>query len=371
MLAGFAPLALWAGAILALPPLGAWLAGQPLGQHLQVPLSARPFDPLPFSVPVFWASAALAAGLILCVLWLASPRRASRPAPSPATPAPSVTRLPAWGWAGWLGIGLAAALPELGLVLPLLGLILLVNGHSQRRTGSSLLTRRPGFVAVMLPAGMLLGWLYHWLNLHLQLWHYPDAGAPLPFVLLRSLEYALLLPAVLSLRQWLARSPSLLGITNRGRPIGEGAAATGLGWALLGLAGIGLAGATVWPDWIYPLTWTAPLLLAIGLGIIAGRPSAFAGVRDGDWSRVLLPAGAALLLGVTLQLWGSLFGTPWTLTLPLLDGARVLGLPAIAYLGFLPLGLLAIWLADQLARPWRRRPLQRFPKFPVKVVIKS
>lgn len=370
MLAGYLPLAAWAGLILALPPFGAWMAGQPLDQLLRLPLRAQAFDPLPFSPPVFWASASIAAALLLTVYWLARPRRPLPPSPTPDTSAKLGAGLPAWGWSGALGIAVAAFLPTVGLALLLVGLTLLANGLTRQRTGSCLLTRRPGFLAAMLPAGALLGWLYHWLNLFLQLWHYPDAASALPFALTRTLEYALLLPAVLSLRQWLASFPRLLGATQRGMTIDGTIDVVAPGWVLVALAALGLVGAGVWPDWIYPLTWTAPLLLALGLAMIRGRPTPFAGIWEGDWSRVLLPSGAALLLGAVVQLWGALVGAHWALTLPLLDGARVLGLPALAYLGLLPLGLLAIWLADQLARPWRNRPLKRFPDFPIKVVIK-
>jgi hypothetical protein len=370
VLAAYLPLAAWLGAILALPPLGAWLAGQPLDQYLRLPLATRAFDPLPFSAPVFWVSTSLAAVLILTVLWLTRPRRPLPPSPELDSGAKVRAAFPPWGWAGAIAIAVAGLLPALGLPVLLLGLTLLANALTQQRTGSCLLTRRPGFVAALLPAGMLLGWLYHWLNLFLQLWHYPDAASALPFALTCTLEYALLLPAVLSLRQWLASFPRLLGSTQRGMTIDGTIDGAVVGWALVAFAALGLVGAAVWPDWIYPLTWTAPLLLALGMAMIGGRLTPFAGIREGDWSRVLLPAGAALMLGGIVQIWGALMGAGWTLTLPLLDGARVLGLPALAYLGFLPLALLAIWLADQIARPWRNRPLKRFPDFPIKVVIK-
>jgi hypothetical protein len=39
--------------------------------------------------------------------------------------------------------------------------------------------------------------------------------------------------------------------------------------------------------------------------------------------------------------------------------------------GYLPLGLQGIWLADQLALPWRKHPLGRFRKLPIRVVVKA
>jgi hypothetical protein len=83
-----------------------------------------------------------------------------------------------------------------------------------------------------------------------------------------------------------------------------------------------------------------------------------------------LPAVSALGIGVIAQSWNSLAGPFWVFSLPLIDAGRVTGLAAPAYAGLLPLGLLGIWVADQLASPWRQRPLGRFPKFPIKLVIR-
>jgi hypothetical protein len=132
-----------------------------------------------------------------------------------------------------------------------------------------------------------------------------------------------------------------------------------------------LAGAGLWPDWIYPITLSAPLLLAIALQQIRRRPTPFAGIVSGDWSRVLLPALAALLLGLLTQGLNALLGPAWVIRLPLLGGPALFGLPLPAWVWIGLLGPFGVWLADQLTRPWQQRPQQPAPRsrFPVRIEI--
>mgnify|MGYP003561687344 CR=1 FL=1 len=104
----------------------------------------------------------------------------------------------------------------IGLILA--ALTLFADADTQRRTGNSLIQQQPGYFSSLFAASFVIGWCCYWLNLYLQLWTYPAATETVPFVLGKSLYYALLLPAVLSLRQWLASWPLLLDLTSRARP---------------------------------------------------------------------------------------------------------------------------------------------------------
>lgn len=374
--------------MLVLPTAGALLARIPLGELLTLPLAVRAWDPLPFDPPSFGLACVVAAVVVLLPLWLARPAagRSSGPtdlglAQRPTSGPLSAARLLVWG--GLLfGAAVALALAGLpGASQPalVLGVTLALAGQTERRTGTSLLTKRSGYVLALFPVSALLGWLFHWLNLFLQLWIYPDADAEsaIPFVLVRTLDYATLLPALLIGRQWLASWRPLLDWSSRAqrpaqihdqRPLAPARAGLAAPW--LALSGLGLTAAAVWPDWIWPLTWLSPLLLAMGLQAATGRPGPFAGIPRGDWSRILSPALAALLLGLLIQGWNQVVGPTWVFQLPLIQGLPLFGLPVPAYPGLLPLGLLGLWVADQLARPWRRRPLGRFRPFPVRLSIK-
>ena len=353
----------WAASILLLPPVGAWLSATPLADYLGFPLTQRAWDPLPYDPALYWSAVCGLALLVICVGWLALGPRPSG-------------RFPAWGWMGWACVFLAVPLVLSGLVLesyvPLLvGLTLALNADLVRRRGQALMTARPAYFLALFAGGMLLGWLFHWLNLFLQSWTYPGlagVGAIRVF-LVHSLQYALLLPLMLSLRLWLASHSRLLARLTHGRPI-PSLPARVLDAVLLGLALLGLAGAGVWPEHIYLLTWTSPLLLGVGLQRLAGQATPFSGILRGDWSRTALTAIAALLLGTLIQAWNSAFGPVHSSTLSLLEGPSLLGLPLPAYAALPFLGLTGLWVSDQLNAPWRRRRQLRFPDFPVRISLK-
>jgi hypothetical protein len=268
-------------------------------------------------------------------------------------------------------LGLSGLVPE--SYVPLLGgLTLALNADLVRRRGQALMTARPAYFLALFAGGMLLGWLFHWLNLFLQSWSYPGlAGVgSLRLLLVHSLDYALLLPLLLSLRLWLASHSRLLARLTHGRSISSLPARL-LDAVLLGLALLGLAGAGVWPEHIYPLTWASPLLLGVGLQRLAGQATPFSGVLRGDWSRTVLTAIATLLLGTLIQAWNSAFGPIFRTSLALLEGPSLLGLPLPAYAALPLLGLTGLWVGDQLNAPWRRRRQPRSPEFPVKISLKS
>lgn len=388
MIAALAPLLVLGLAMLLLPAIGALIAGIPLGELLALPLSTRAWDPLPLAPTAVGLACAVAAASVLLPLWLARPS-AGQP-PRSSDPGRSQTldlrplvamRLVVWG-ALLLGAALALALAGLpGVSQPtlILGLTLGLAGDTKRRTGTSLLTKRPGYLLLLYPVSALIGWLFHWLNLFVQLWIYPnaDADSAIPFVLVRTLDYATLLPALMILRQWLGSWRGLLEWSSRAREWGKAndlpssiAAPDRRSGLWLGLSALGLAGAGVWPDWVWPLTWMAPLLLAIGLQGARSHPGPFAAVRRGDWSRVLSVAAAALLLGILIQGWNHLAGPVWVFQLPLIHELPLFGLPLPGYVGLLPLGLLGLWIADQLTHPWRRRPLGRPGPFPVRLSVR-
>jgi len=285
-------------------------------------------------------------------------------------------RTVAWGLLALAAAVIAAMGGSSGLSLPLLffGLALTIAADTQRRTGASLLSTRPGYFLLLFPASAVLGWLYYWLNLFLQLWTYPGAGAEpgalIPFTLTRTLGYATLLPALLALRQWLGSWPRVVDWLSRARPLG-GSEQMREGWVFLGVGALGLLSAAVWPDWIIVLSWLAPVFVIMGLQRLTGAPCIFSGTRNGDWTRVLLPGIAALALGLIAQGWNTLTGPTWVFELPRIHALVLFGLPVLAYAALVPMGLVGVWVADQLATPWRRHPLKpRGPSFPVRISIK-
>jgi len=373
MLRSLLPLLTVLGVTAFLPLMGTLLGGASLAETLQLPLTERAWDPLLPSAAITSTATLLLSAIIAAVIWFARP--VSRPGRSVETRTPGP--LPRYAWFGVFALIVAVAAVDGGAVNLATGLItaalmLFTNADTQRRTGNSLIRQRPGYLFSLFPASLAMGWSFYWLNLYLQLWTYPTASEAVPFVLGKSVDYAVLLPALLSLRQWLASFPAVLDLTNRARPL-SGQSTPREGSILLGVAAVALIGAPLWPDWIYPLTLLAPLLLAVGLQQLRGQPTLFAGLSNGDWSRILLPAAAALLLGLTTLTCNQLLGPAQVFQLPLLGPPALLGLPLPGWFWLPLLGLLGVWIGDQLTAPWKQRPQQpNFrPRFPVKIAVQD
>ena len=355
------------------PLAGALAGGASLTELLRLPLTERAWDALRPSPLVTLAAWSLMIAVIGAIVWSAHPRARSRRTIETRTP----SALPRYTWFGVFALIVAIAAVDGGAVnlaaaLITLAVTLFANADTQRRTGNSLLRQRPGYFYSLFPASLAVGWAFYWLNLWLQLWTYPAATETVPFLLGKSADYAVLLPALLSLRQWLASYPLLLAWTTQARPL-NGRASPQEGAVLLGLAAVALVGAPLWPDCIYPLTLLAPLLLAVGLQQLRDQPTLFAGLANGDWSRVLLTAVAALLVGLLTQACNQALGPAWVIELPLIGGPNLLGLPLPAWLWFPALGLFGLWVGDQLTTPWKQRPQQPQyrPRFPIKVVVED
>jgi hypothetical protein len=365
------PLLAVLGSMVMLPLAGALLGLTPIAELLRLPLSEPAWDTLRPDPTVTLAAMAISTLSLAVLGWLAWPRRPVRRAVETRAPAP----LPRYTWFGVFSLLIAVVAVDgdavnLACGMITLALALFANADTQRRTGNSLIRQRPGYFYSLFPASLAIGWAFYWLNLFLQLWSYPGATETMAFVLGQSVHYAALLPALLSLRQWLASFPRLSSWTSRARPT-QGRGSRGEGVVLIGIGAIGLVGASIWPDWIFPLALLAPLLLALGLQLLRGRPTLFAGLAEGDWSRILLPGLSALLLSALTHSFNQLFGPGWVFQLPLIGGPTLLGLPVPAWLWTLPLGLFGVWIGDQLTTPWKARPQQpRYrPRFPVKIPL--
>lgn len=362
----------------ALLPLAAAIASdRPLGDLLLFPLNERAWDPSPSSAAFTLAAYIVGIGIVAMLLWLVWPRQpsaASAQRPERAGHWPKFVWLaPLCALAAVAAIDGGAGNAAIGLVT--LALTLILNADTERRTGTSLISQRRDYFLLLFPTSLAAGWLlFYWLNLFVGLWVYPDAIEAVPFALGKSIDYATLLPALLSLRQWLASFPGPLGMTNRGLRIGgdDRPPTRQEGWLLMAFGSLALLAGTIWPDALYWLFLAAPLVLAFGIHVLRQQPTSLVGLQRGDWSRPLLTALAALALLTIGQALNLLLGDVWMYRLALLGGPMVLQIPGPVWV-MAPLlyALLGLWLADQLTDPFRQRPQHPpfRPRAPVKIPI--
>lgn len=258
----------------------------------------------------------------------------------------------------------SALIPTLIAGLAVIIATLLLDAHTHRRSGSSLLhTQRP-YIAWLSVAGAVVYTLLAYLNFYAQSW-ISSAGSLAQSLLLAALLGALLLPCVLVTRLWLAGFPGLLRSLTRLPALPE-IKHEPAALLLLLAALCGLSGGASWPAQLFWLLWLSPLLLLAALQLLWHESTVFSGLNQGDWSRILLASLSGLMTG----------GLALTVYM-LAGGALYFPLPApplsITF-GLALFGLLCLQLSDIVSESWRgkkRSEIFKRKPFPVQVVVKK
>ena len=267
----------------------------------------------------------------------------------------------------WRELDTAAGLPAdktplIVVTLMLLSWSWLTNRMLAARGGHAPLTVQRRYFAAMAMAGGALGWLLLYLNHFVATW-LSLAAFDLINVVLLTLVFASLTPAVLLTRAWLASFPGLLKRFAHLHPLpaprSDTAAFVLLAWVLLLLMSC-----TTWPSYINGLLWLAPLFLLFVLQLLWGESTLLASVPYGDWGRVICTALAGILVG-DLAL-GTFF----------LGGGELQHLPNLFFvqLGCALFGLTCLQLGDVVAEAWRgktRADVFKKKTFPIPVVVKK
>jgi len=164
-----------------------------------------------------------------------------------------------------------------------------------------------------------------------------------------TVSFSTVLPAVLGTYELLAAYPRLAAGLRSSVPVRvpwrEEAAFVGLAASAVGLAGVG-----VWPDYLYPLLWLSPLVMLVSLQALNRQGTVFAGLRHGDWRRVVLLGLAALVCGLFWEMWNVNSAAKWVYEVPFVGRFHLFEMPALGFAGYLPFGLECAAIAD-LLRP--------------------
>ena len=339
--------------LLTLPLFGAWLAGKPLGPLLAFPPQTEKTCGPPFSLPLFLALA----GLILAVLAPFANRIIRRHINCGQRRSNPRLTFPWWGRAGipltllaWLlaWSRLAWFTPwQPFTFFPLwCGYIMVVNAMTWSRTGHCLLVDQPRFMVKLFLASGFFWWFFEYLNRFVHNWYYlgiEDFSA-LEYFLYATLPFTTVLPAVLSTRQFLAACQVMDGLTGFPKTRTQNPRIWG---SILGaIAGAGLIAIGLVPNWCYPLLWITPLLLITSFKLIAGQPTVFAGIKQGDWQRIWEYGFAALICGFFWEMWNYNSLAKWVYVVPFVQGYHIFEMPLLGYAGYLPFGLECAAMVD-------------------------
>ena len=358
--------------IVVLPLCGVLAAGHSIEPYFEFPPRTRFVVHESFSWPVFLILALCIITLVVPFLCriaqarmtsdtlrvISSAARAQSEASRFTSDASRATLFPWWGWAGLVWTGLAWIVAwnrwewlgewQFHTFTPLwLGFIAVVNALTAGRTGSSLMLRRPGSFLFLFPLSAVFWWTFEYLNRFVQNWYYlgPREFTAGEYVLLATIPFSTVLPAVISTVEWLSTYPQVSVGLERAWPMPL-AASRETGWVMvLGAAG-GLLGIGLWPDYLFPLVWVAPLFLITGLQLASGGETVFDSAVRGDWRLLWVAALASLICGFFWELWNSHSLAHWEYAIPFTHRFQLFEMPLLGYAGYLPFGLECLAVAQ-------------------------
>ncbi len=270
-------------------------------------------------------------------------------------------------WNELAGISPPAADDTAAAVITLLTLlcyVLATNLIVTLRLRSNPFAQQRSFFLALGVASAGLGWLLSYLNVYTASW-ITAADNSLLLLLFQTVLFGLLAPAILSTRavfglfsgllKYLARAPALPVFPDET-----------LVFILVPVAGLGLMGGAAWPTQLSWLLWSAPLLLLSALQLFWRESTIFAGLKSGDWGRVICAALSGVIVG-NLAVY-SFQAAGGSLTINLAH-------PLFVHLGFAVFGLLCLQLGDVIAEQWRGKQrselFQQKKKFPIPIVTKK
>jgi hypothetical protein len=245
--------------------------------------------------------------------------------------------------------------------LMMAGYIIFINHLNKLVTGNQPFKGQINYMLWVGAASAVLGWLAVYMNLYTATWA-TQAGNPIMQGLLYTPLFALLAPAVLCTRAFIAALPNVLKALSSRHTFTPPAAET-LAYVLLGLSALGFIGGVAWHTQLIVLFWLAPLLLLAGMQLLWNESTIFSGLKTGDNGRIICAALAGLIAGNF-----ALFAYQNNGGLITLDSAL------LRHTGLIVFGITCMQLADVVAENWRgkkRSDLYKKKKFPIPVVVKN
>lgn len=258
---------------------------------------------------------------------------------------------------GGVAAGAAAGLLRGGLWATLsapfgaAGILLAIDGWVYRKRGEAFLISHPGRFALTAFWSVAFWGFFEVLNFRLNNWQCPsDPANPILRWTLTLITFATVVPLVLELADLLdtagfLKSVSVSPFHRSGRLL----------FPALGVVCLALP--LVWPDPFFPLVWGAPFFLLEPVAEALGAPSLLSDWKSGGARRAALLGAAGVIAGLLWQCWNVGAGARWVFTIPHLDHWKILNMPALAYLAFVPFAFSAHAVGAVASRLWDRSGL--------------
>ena len=338
--------------LLGLPIVGITLTHQSIGQYLEFPPRTLYVQHAPFSWVAFICYSLFILIVILPFIFRCFKREKKESAPLLVS-----LSFPWWGWLGilfgmatwilawnrfdWLGRFQAHTFTPLWIAY-----ILTVNAVTYRRTGQCMMLDRTRFFLLLFPISAAFWWFFEYLNRFVQNWYYVGGHfGPWEYFLYATLPFSTVLPAVMGTREWIQ---SFQWPSKRFHCFLPFRISHPRVWAWCSLltAGVGLSGIGVWPNYLFPLLWIAPLIIFVSLKALFQEHHIFSDISHGDWQLIVSSAVAALICGFFWEMWNYYSFAKWKYNIPFVHRFQIFEMPILGYAGYLPFGVECAVIAD-------------------------
>ena len=348
-------LAVFTVLVLGLPLIGVYFSSRSVQLFVSFPPLTIPVVHRSFSWPVFLIYLLPSAGVIALIAAAAR----SRPNRSGSVTSDLRRPLPWWGWVAlgaltlswilaWTRFSWFASFQRLTFIPLWFSYIIVVNALCVRQSGRCPLLHESLFFACLFPLSAVFWWFFEYLNQFVHNWFYTGVDyGPLAYSIHATISFCTVLPAVYTTQKWIA-GLDVFRSRFYGLPPVRKIPSKFLNSTILILSSAGLIGVGLRPEELFSLLWLSPLLILTALQHLAGQPTLFTALADGDWRPAVTAALAALLCGFFWEMWNYYSLARWVYNIPFVYRFRIFEMPILGYMGYLPFGLLCIEITGLL-----------------------
>ena len=344
--------------LLGLPLAGIYSTGIPVSQYLEFPPKNPFISHHGFSWPIFVAIAMVIAGIVIPIygpLVLNSP--------SGVTSQKRVASVfPWWGWISLACVIIAWAFAWNRFTwfdrfqahtfsMLWYPFIVLINAVEWKRTGKCLMLQRPRYFISLFPLSAGFWWFFEYLNRFVQNWYYVNSNfGALEYFMFATMSFSTVLPAVLSMKELVLSFSKINGIYGEFIKV-KGINSRPLAFIVLVASCLSLYGIGLWPDFLFPFLWIAPLLIITCLQSLLGMPNIFIDLYHGRWTDIISVSLAAIICGWFWEMWNYWSFAKWEYSIPFVGRFHVFEMPILGYAGYLPFGIECLVVARMIEVP--------------------